>query len=114
MKVFNEIYEVEIPLKQNAEIKDMQSVVNKIQKALDKGTGGYYNDSLVEIEMICREIIGEFWYNNEGDYEDEIIPRYSDEISDENDKLISVLNEQLVNIRKMVKIEILMDKINNN
>jgi len=108
MKVFNDVYEVEIPQEQDKQIKEMQSIVNKISKALHKGTGGYYNDSLVEIEGICGLIIGEFWYNND---EDDIIPKYSVEISEENDKSISILNEQLTSIKKMVKIERLMDSL---
>ena len=106
MKVFNDVYEVEIPQEQDKQIKEMQSIVNKISKALHKGAGGYYNDSLVEIEAICGEIIGEFWYNNDGD---DIMPKYSDEISKENDKSILILNVQLTSIKELVKIERLMD-----
>ena len=111
MKVFNDVYEVEIPQEQDKQIKDMQSVVDKITKALHKGTGGYYNDSLIEIEGICREIIGEFWYNNEVQMQWVISPRYSNEISKENNDLIFQLNEQLTSIKKMVKIEQLMDSL---
>ena len=108
MKVFNDVYGVEIPSVQDAQIKKMQSLVDTIQGELHKSTAGYYNDSLYEDEMICKEIIGEFWYNNEID---ENTPKYSDEIGKENDKLIAMLEEQLVDIRKMVKIEILMDEL---
>tara|TARA_B110000858_G_C17405113_1_gene294197 strand:- start:69 stop:413 length:345 start_codon:yes stop_codon:yes gene_type:complete len=114
MKVFNDVYEVEIPQEQDKQIKDMQSVVDKITKALHKGTGGYYNDSLIEIEGICREIIGDFWYNNENVCTfntKALIPKYSHEISKENNDLIFQLNEQLTSIKKMVKIEQLMDSL---
>ena len=111
MKVFNDVYEVEIPQEQDKQIKDMQSVVDKITKALYKGTGGYYNDSLIEIEGICREIIGEFWYNNEDIVGHSLIPKYSHEISEENNDLIFQLNEQLTSIKKRVKIEKLMDSL---
>ena len=56
MKVFNDLYEVEIPQEQDKQIKDMQSVVDKITKALYKGTGGYYNDSLIEIEGLMDSL----------------------------------------------------------
>ena len=104
MKVFNNVYEVEIPQEQDKQIKDMQLVVNKITN----------NDSLVEIEGICREIIGEFWYNNENVCTfntKALIPKYSNEISKENNDLIFQLNEQLTSIKKMVKIEQLMDSL---
>ena len=96
---------------QKLQIKEMQSAVNKVQNAIDGGTGGYYNDTLISLESEVRHLIGDFWDNNENENEELI---YNLEISEYNIDLITSINKVLKEVKKLVKIEKLMEEVKNN